>query len=444
MTATAPTTSRDGSRLALGRTVDLVGLLSIYLGLLFLIPAKLTFAPLGGAGAPAQLFGLGMLGLWALLKLLNPGFAGSVRQPIRVALLVMVLAFLVADLAAMSRPMPSNEARSADQGLLIIMSWLGIFVAATDGIPSRDRLNTLLRRLVLMAGLICLLGITQFITGRPFTNYIQIPGLSVNGTHLAGLGTRGGLSRPAGTATHPIEFGAVITMCLPLAVYFGINDTTRSAARRWWPALAIATTIPISISRSAILSSVAGILIMIPMLTKVQRRIGMAVGAAGFAAMYVAVPGLVATLTGLFTGISQDDSAASRSDSYGIAFEFIKRSPFIGRGFLTFLPQYRILDNQYLGTLIDTGIFGLGSLLTLYFVGMYSTRALKRRLDSFSDRWLAQAIIASIASGGVSLALFDEFSFAMSAALPFLILGCAGALRRLTLDPQPATQPAPF
>ena len=52
--------------------------------------------------------------------------------------------------------------------------------------------------------------------------------------------------------------------------------------------------------------------------------------------------------------------------SYAIAGEFIGRAPIFGRGFSTFLPSYRILDNQYLGLLIETGIVGLVAFLVAH------------------------------------------------------------------------------
>src|SRR2546430_13733022 len=60
----------------------------------------------------------------------------------------------------------------------------------------------------------------------------------------------------------------------------------------------------------------------------------------------------------LFTGISRDDSALSRTDSYAVAGAFISRAPLLGRGPATWLPPYRILDNQFLGSLIEIGVGG--------------------------------------------------------------------------------------
>ena len=48
---------------------DAVGWLTAYLVLLLFIPSRLVVGPLGSAGAPSMLFGLGSLLLWLLLFL---------------------------------------------------------------------------------------------------------------------------------------------------------------------------------------------------------------------------------------------------------------------------------------------------------------------------------------------------------------------------------------
>ena len=79
--------------------------------------------------------------------------------------------------------------------------------------------------------------------------------------------------------------------------------------------------------------------------------------------VFLTMPGVLGTITNLFTGISSDSSVASRTGSYDVASMFISRSPLLGRGFGTFLPKYWILDNGYLGLLIEGGALGLLGLL---------------------------------------------------------------------------------
>ena len=190
---------------------DAVTLLTFFLVLLFGVPARLVFAPLGGAGSPAQLLGVAALLWWVGHRLAAPAGRPAVRQPVRRAVLVLVLVILASYVAATVRPIDDVELRAADRGLLTTLAWLGIVLVAMDGIPTRARLDTLLRRLTVAGGAVGILGMMQFETGLAFTNYIQVPGLSQN-SDLASMLARDGFSRPAGTALHPIEFGIVLTM----------------------------------------------------------------------------------------------------------------------------------------------------------------------------------------------------------------------------------------
>ena len=127
----------------------------------------------------------------------------------------------------------------------------------------------------------------------------------------------------------------------------------------------------------------------------------------------MAVPGLLGTLTGLFTGISGDSSAQSRTDSYALAAAFISRRPIFGRGFLTFLPSYRILDNQYLGLAIETGVVGVATLLFLFlcgiFIGPRHSPAQSPRMPAI--RSLANSLAASVASAAASFRIVRRIFF---------------------------------
>jgi hypothetical protein len=64
------------------------------------------------------------------------------------------------------------------------------------------------------------------------------------------------------------------------------------------------------------------------------------------------------------------------TDSYGLAFESIHRSPLSGRGFRTFLPEYRILDNQLPGTAVQLGLIALLALLAAIISAVRARRVL--------------------------------------------------------------------
>lgn len=409
---------------------DGVTVLTVYLVALTCIPSRLVLGPLGGAGSPAGVLGLGCLAWWIWDRARRPEPDGDGFQPVRWAFILMAFAFLASFVAAMVRPIVGAEFSGAQLGMVLLAGWGGVLLVAHDGIPSTERLHVLLRRVVAAGGAMAALGIAQFVTGQPLVDGISIPGLASNHS-LFGLTEREGFTRPSGMATHPIEYGAVITMILPLALALAVSDTTRNSVRRWFPVLVLAIAVPLSISRSALLSAVVGCLTIAVSWPPATRRVAAAAAAVMVVGVYVSVPGMLGSLLGLFTNIGGDSSALSRTGSYPIAFEFVEKSPLFGRGFSTFLPNYRILDNQFLGLLIEVGIVGVASFVGLIlaaFVGLLRTR---RHLDDELSRQAAQGLAAAVAAGTASFAVFDGLSFPMSAGLFFLLVGLAGAAVRL-------------
>jgi O-antigen ligase len=151
--------------------------------------------------------------------------------------------------------------------------------------------------------------------------------------------------------------------------------------------------------------------------------------------VFVLAPGVLASLGRLFLSIgSTDTSAQSRTDSYGMAAEYIGHSPVLGRGFATFLPSYRILDNQLLGLLIEVGVVGLLAFLGMIAVAAWcGIRTRKRSTDPVAAQ-LGQACAAGLCAGVVSLALFDGLAFPMSGCMIFLLAGVSGAGWRIARE----------
>ena len=147
---------------------DAAALLTIWVCAVMLIPANLVVKPLGAAGTPGQLLGLLALGWWLSFQLDRPRATLSPPQPVRRAMLVFVIANLISYVVAATRPIDTLELSAADRGLLLVFSWLGIVLLTSDGVTTIDRLNTILRRLVLTGGLAAALGVAQFFTGMAF------------------------------------------------------------------------------------------------------------------------------------------------------------------------------------------------------------------------------------------------------------------------------------
>jgi O-antigen ligase len=158
--------------------------------------------------------------------------------------------------------------------------------------------------------------------------------------------------------------------------------------------------------------------------------------------MQFVVPGLFGTLRSLFQNLGTDPSVSGRTSDYALVGDLVAHNPVLGRGFRTFIPEQfilhtgegggtLILDNQYLGTLIEMGVVGLACLVSLFVVVVLCTRNVRRRSSDPATRDLAQSIAAAVMVAMLSFSTFDGLSFPMATSLLFLIVGCAGALRRL-------------
>jgi O-antigen ligase len=114
-----------------------------------------------------------------------------------------------------------------------------------------------------------------------------------------------------------------------------------------------------------------------------------------------------------------------------------------GQGFATYLPPiYRVIDNQYLMSALETGLVGVAALLVFLLSGWVLARRARKVATSEETRHLAQCLAASSAVAIFGFGTFDAFSFPMIANVMFLLLGLTGALWRLQTRPAPTSQPA--
>ncbi|MCF4119993.1 O-antigen ligase family protein [Antribacter sp. KLBMP9083] len=422
-----------------GFRLDAVFWLSVYLVVLFAVPAKQVLAPLGSAGAPSMVFGLGSFLLWLLLGVGTSRPGPLQVHPVRTALGLFAFSVGLTYIIVMARPINGDEVSPADVALLSLLAWSGTLLVAHDGIPSRARFDTLVRRMALCGGVLAALGLAQVVSGQAFVDRFTIPGLT--GTGDLGLTWRGGLFRPAGTAAHPLEYGVLVMMLLPIALHVALHHKERSPRVRWTPAVLLVLLIPLTGSRSAYIGAAIGAgIVMIGWPAK-RRAVVAILGGVGVLAAFAAAPNVADSILGLFTDVSDDPSITSRTDSFGLAEEFIARNPLFGRGLGTFLPKYRIFDNQYLLLLVTIGIVGTALFLAVWLVTVGSLLRVRALSSDERTRDLALALVASVTVGFVSLSFFDAFAFPMTMGALFLVLGMAGALRKLESTWEPVFVP---
>jgi O-antigen ligase len=418
---------------------DSLGLLIVYVILLMGVPSALVISPLGAAGTPAGVIADGLLLLLFGSRLLWGGWGGR-RNPVTLCLMFFALAIVASYVAGASRPIAATELSSADRGLLILAGWVGVALMVETGITSREKLNRLLTVVVVGGGVLALLGMLQFFLGLDIAQYLRPPGLRVNGS-LGGLNERQGFVRIDGTAQHPIEFGAVLSLVLPLAIH---RCAYANRHRRLYLLCAalIGFAIPLTVARSAILGLAVVLGLLFLTATPRQRWRALLMAPIALVAVKAAAPQLLGTLLHLFTRAKDDPSIQNRLGDWTTAGYYFTQAPITGRGFFTFNPgTYRTFDNQYLGLLVESGTLGLVAFLVLLGSSCGVALLVRRRTSDRETRSLAYALLVSMATAAISFVTFDAFAFPMVMGLLFLLVGAVACLWRIVVAPHVPRRP---
>ncbi|MFI6761416.1 O-antigen ligase family protein [Micromonospora sp. NPDC050417] len=401
----------------------------------YLLPARLIFPPLTTLGRPGVIIGFFLIVWWGLTRM-HPTLVTRGQQPMRWALALYLATMGVSYIAGEARGMSVLEANSADRTILMALAGAGVLLAAADGVLTRERIDHVLRSLAWGSTVMALFALAQFILRVDFTTYLKLPPLLTFQKDLVGFDARGGggLVRVAGTAGHYIEFSVLMVIGLVVAIHYArFSDNRRGRQIYGTLAMIQAAVIPISLSRTGVLALAAAILLFIlvwPLRTTFNVLV---IGFFLAALIQVAKPGLLATLRALLFAGENDPSVQGRLEDYAFVAPYIKERLWFGRGVGTWLPElYQLLDNQWLVTLVSTGIVGVAGLALLFLAGIVVAGRVRRFASSERDRDLAAVLAVTIGVAAVSAFTFDALYFTTYFITVHLLLGLAGALWRLT------------
>ena len=242
------------------------------------------------------------------------------------------------------------------------------------------------------------------------------------------------LRRPSGTAGHPIEFGAVCTMILPVALYYALRPRLGLLSRLYWLTCVgtLLAGVVLALSRSAMICF--GVVAVILLIGWPLRRtvLTLVVGAAGFMVVWLGFPTLVTALTTLFSTAGSDTSILARTRDYDAALAETMKHPWLGRGLGTWLStKYNILDNQYLHTLLENGIVGVVAFVLLFLVPIVGLLRLRARLTCRDDRQFALTLLAALSVDLVGSIAYDSLTYPIATGLAFVLIGATGAALRI-------------
>ncbi|GIH69057.1 O-antigen ligase family protein [Sphaerimonospora thailandensis] len=403
---------------------------------LLLIPARLVIKGLPLSLTPASLFSLLAGMCWMCATFTTTLGAAKGRTPARTALFVYTTATLATYGVASYGFLPADELRLADHALVLIIANVGIALAVCDGVRGADRLDFVLKAVVVCGAVIAVIAVFQFAVGLDLTRYLELPGLRYS-TEGSMVEIRDSLRRVAATATHPIEFGVLSSMLLPLAAHYGFQARERAEPTvRWWVCTGlIGAGLMFSVSRSAVLGAGVVAAVLLSGWPGRRRARALSVAAVFLVLMKVLVPGLLGTFYGLFANFGTDNSVLYRTNDYSIAIAEIARHPWLGRGIGTwYAPKYIVFDNQYILTVVETGVIGVTVFAAVFLAGAYSALRARYLSGNPGRRDLGLTLAACLLVPLVGSATFDLLAFPMVTGVSFLLIGAAGSLLRTSRE----------
>lgn len=416
-----------------GGTITTLGLLALFLALQFLIPARLVITGMGAIGRPSVAIGILLAFLWFLSAIRAHHLPGG-RQPIRWIIGVFLALQLLGYAVGFDRLPSEAQATAADRWLIFTVAISGVTLAVADGMRTRDELDRVLRLLVVFAGAMSLVGVLQFFGIVDLAQYIRIPGLHLN-SELIQVGARGdgGFPRVPGTANHYIEFGVVLALTLPLALHYALfSPPGRARLWRWLAVGLLALGIPLSISRSAIVTVLVVMALMAIVWPWRQRYNALVTAVMATAAFHVLNRGVLGTIKALFLHADDDPSILDRIARTATVIELWRERPILGWGAGMVTPdEFLLLDNQIYMFLIAGGAVGVVGFLMFFFVPYLLGRSVRLRGRDQESRHLGHTLAVTMPAAVVASGTFDSFSFTTFVATMCILVGATGALWRL-------------
>ena len=413
--------------------VETTTIIAVYALALLLVPSRYTLGVY--AVTVAMLVGFVASVLWVYDRLLH-GRRHLGRQPrVRFAVEAFFFANLASYIVMNLGRTPAVELQSADRNLVVTMVLFGVFLALADGVPTLEGIRRVLGTLVVGGAVIAVVGMMQHLWRVDVGAFLRPPAFTVEGTDTF-IYQRAGLSRVAGTARHPIEFGVSCALIMPLCAYFVAHArgrVTRLASGA--TAVALMFALLFALSRSALLAVAVAALVMLPTWSRTQRA-QMVGGTLGVLVLLrLTFPMVMATLGDLIAGSAGTPSVNSRRNAIDLGLDLWARRPIFGHGIGAELRLPVIVDNQYIVTLVESGIVGLVTFVGVGVAGVLTARRIRRATADPQIRDLAQALVAMMATTAVAGFGLNVLRFPMTAGLFFIAAGCLAALARVTSEP---------
>jgi hypothetical protein len=269
-------------------------------------------------------------------------------------------------------------------------------------------------------------------------------------------GSRQGYTQAVASSSHPLELTVVMTMLIPLAIYLGVSRRQKL----WFAGAALLLLGMLSTGERTAVVGLMGVVIVGLWLRRKQTLSLWPLLIPGIILVELADPGALGALKAeLFPagGIiaEQQHQVLHSKLTYGNRLaqigptitEWSHHNPLFGEGYGTRVTGYDvkftnapILDDQWLDTLLETGLLGVVGWIWL-FARVIRRLGARAKLETESNEgWLAWALAASTLVFALAMATFDAFSFTQGTFLMFTIITFAAVALQLPRDRAPGIE----
>ena len=332
------------------------------------------------------------------------------------------------------------------KSLLFFASFFLVVYLVSSVVRRPRELDFLIKLLVGGGTIVAVFALVESHTGYNVFNHLTAIAPFLHQAAVVPDKYRGARLRVYASAQHPIALACALTMLAPLAVYLAI----RTGHRRWWVAAALLLIGSLSaVARTDLTMILAIVVVYVWRRPRQMKRLWPAI-IPMLAVVHLALPGAIGSFEhalfpkhGLVAQQTDQSVGSGRLATSGpvLRREF-RPDPLFGDGFGTRIvapdnyvktPNAPILDDQALGILVETGLFGAFAVAWLFV--RFVRRSLKEAREDNSPRgWLLTGLAASVAGYGVSMFTYDSFAFIQVTFMLFIFIGLGAVALRLEPD----------
>lgn len=418
-----------------------------FVAMVWLVPIDSTFVPVH-LPFDSTIDRVAMMALgftWLIATSTGPLGPRHRRTPINLA----ILAFLAVAAASVALNLTgiarAEELQLALKKMSLLACYGGFFLIVATGVR-RSELRNYLLLIVVLAVITAIGTVIEYRTGAnyfyswaghlPFLHEMSPPNSS-----------KYGRPRIVGPTQHGLADVTILGMVIPLALAGVMGARKRSGKILYGLAVALLFAGAVAtLRKTALVVPLAGMLVLLIYQPRRMMRL-LPLGIALIVFVKLISPGALSGILYQIEGGSKESNEGRTLDYEAVTPDVLSH-PLTGRGYGTYDPKiqtekhhkiaHRILDNQLLMILIESGIFGVLAYLAIGFVAL---RTLHRsaRSSNFARAGPAVAVAAAICAYYVANLLFDTLAFPQVPYVFFLLL----ALSVVAATEDPAAAPEP-